>query len=88
MAVPPRSGELAVRFPTCGDADDVMLDPRRGHIDVRCGEGVIAVLQQQGSGYECPAGSPPRPERAPGCSLPSWTACSWPPGLAVTTRRW
>jgi DNA-binding beta-propeller fold protein YncE len=41
-------GELVARLPTCGDADDVFLDTKRGRAYVSCGEGFIAVVQRRG----------------------------------------
>jgi DNA-binding beta-propeller fold protein YncE len=40
-----RSGDLAARRPTCGDADDVFFDAKRQRIYVSCGEGFLDVLQ-------------------------------------------
>ena len=45
-------GELVARLPTCGDADDVFLDPERGRVYVSCGEGFIDVVRQDGDAYE------------------------------------
>src|SRR5215468_10572215 len=36
---------------TCGDADDVFVDPRRRRVYVSCGEGVVDVLEQSDTGY-------------------------------------
>jgi len=36
---------------TCGDADDVFVDARRGRIYVVCGEGVVDVIEPRGAGY-------------------------------------
>ena len=36
---------------TCGDADDVFFDRRRSRVYISCGEGVIAVIQQDGTSY-------------------------------------
>ena len=45
-------GELVTRLPTCGDADDVFLDAKRGRIYVSCGEGLLAVLQWSRGTYQ------------------------------------
>jgi len=37
-------GEVRARLPTCGDADDVFFDNRRGRIYVSCGAGMIDVF--------------------------------------------
>jgi YVTN family beta-propeller protein len=44
-------GSIAAQLPTCGDADDVFFDDKRGRIYVSCGEGVLATIQQDGSAY-------------------------------------
>jgi DNA-binding beta-propeller fold protein YncE len=36
---------------TCGDADDVFFDAKRRRVYVSCGEGTVAVWQQNGSTY-------------------------------------
>ena len=47
-----RTGELEGSFDICRDADDLFVDPRRRRVYVSCGEGVIDVLAQTGSGYD------------------------------------
>jgi hypothetical protein len=37
--------------PTCGDADDVFVDPKRHRVYVSCGEGVVDVFEQQGDDF-------------------------------------
>ncbi|HEX9465832.1 MAG TPA: hypothetical protein VGB82_24800 [Alphaproteobacteria bacterium] len=44
-------GSPIASFRTCDDADDVFVDARRRRIYVSCGEGVLAVIQQDGTGY-------------------------------------
>ncbi len=46
-----RQGTPLASLRTCGDADDVFFDLARNRIYVSCGEGVVAVLQQDGAGY-------------------------------------
>ncbi len=46
-----QNGRLLASVATCGDADDVFLDPRRGRLYVICGEGLIETLAAQGDGY-------------------------------------
>jgi hypothetical protein len=41
----------ATRLPTCGDADDVFVDAKRGRLYVSCGEGAVAVIEPRGDGY-------------------------------------
>jgi YVTN family beta-propeller protein len=45
------AGAVAAEAATCGDADDVFVDPRRGRIYVSCGEGAVDVFARRGSGY-------------------------------------
>ena len=44
-------GRVAAKLETCGDADDVFVDAKRGRIYVSCGEGGVDVLGQDGTGY-------------------------------------
>jgi hypothetical protein len=44
------TGEPAARLPTCGDSDDVWLDPKRMRAYVSCGDGHVAVLRRDGGG--------------------------------------
>jgi DNA-binding beta-propeller fold protein YncE len=37
---------------TCGDADDVFVDPKRHRVYVSCGAGSVDVFEQQGGGYQ------------------------------------
>ena len=46
------SGAAAAEIATCGDADDVFLDPRRGRLYVSCGEGLLDIFERRGAGYE------------------------------------
>jgi YVTN family beta-propeller protein len=52
MVFATQTGKLEGSFDTCRDADDVFVDSRRRRLYVSCGEGVIDVLAQTGSGYE------------------------------------
>jgi hypothetical protein len=54
LAFDTRSGEVAARLATCGDADDVFLDAKRQRVYVSCGEGFITVMPRQGDGYGDP----------------------------------
>jgi hypothetical protein len=45
------NGQVKVRMPACGDADDVFFDPRRARIYVSCGSGEVATWRRDGSGY-------------------------------------
>jgi len=44
-------GAVAAQLPTCNDADDVFFDERRQRVYVSCGEGVLAVIQQEDGTY-------------------------------------
>jgi hypothetical protein len=46
------SGAVKQSIKTCGDADDVFIDAKRGRIYVSCGEGSVDVLQQQATKYQ------------------------------------
>jgi DNA-binding beta-propeller fold protein YncE len=37
---------------TCGDSDDVFVDPKRGRVYVSCGAGFIDIFEIRGSAYE------------------------------------
>jgi DNA-binding beta-propeller fold protein YncE len=45
------TGKLVARLPTCGDADDVFVDAKRQRLYVSCGDGAVAVVQQDGAAY-------------------------------------
>jgi YVTN family beta-propeller protein len=46
-----QSGLKLSTIDTCGDADDIFVDPKRGRVYVICGEGFIDVLAARGTGY-------------------------------------
>ena len=52
MALSIQDGHLAATVETCGDADDVFVDPKRRRVYVSCGEGVIDVLEPGEPGYQ------------------------------------
>ena len=52
MALSSQDGHVAAQVETCGDADDVFVDPKRRRVYVSCGEGVIDVLEPGESGYQ------------------------------------
>src|SRR5262249_7919213 len=45
------TGQRSATLESCRDADDVFVDARRHRLYVSCGEGVIDVFGQTGSGY-------------------------------------
>ena len=45
-------GAVIARVDTCGDSDDVFVDPKRGRVYVSCGAGFIDVFEIRGSVYE------------------------------------
>ena len=51
MALSSQDGRVVAKTPTCGDADDVFVDPKRHRIYVSCGEGVVDVLEPGEAGY-------------------------------------
>jgi DNA-binding beta-propeller fold protein YncE len=44
-------GSVAAKVATCGDADDVFIDAKRGRVYVSCGAGYIDVLAASGDSY-------------------------------------
>ena len=46
------SGKVVARLATCGDADDVFWDAKRGRVYVSCGEGAVDVVRRRGDAYE------------------------------------
>ncbi len=51
MALSSQHGRIVTKIETCGDADDVFVDPQRRRVYVSCGEGVIDVLEQHDAEY-------------------------------------
>ena len=51
MALSSQDGRVVGKIETCGDADDVFVDPKRRRVYVSCGEGVVDVLEQRDSEY-------------------------------------
>ena len=45
MALSGQAGRVVAKIETCGDADDIFVDPKRHRVYVSCGEGVIDVLE-------------------------------------------
>jgi len=45
-------GAVIASVDTCGDSDDVFVDPKRGRVYVSCGTGFIDVFDIRGSAYE------------------------------------
>jgi DNA-binding beta-propeller fold protein YncE len=44
-------GSLVSSVPTCGDVDDLFLDPKRDRVYVSCGEGFVDVFAADGNSY-------------------------------------
>jgi DNA-binding beta-propeller fold protein YncE len=51
MVLSGQDGQILSRLATCGDADDVFVDPKRRRVYVSCGAGAVDVFEQQGPGY-------------------------------------
>jgi DNA-binding beta-propeller fold protein YncE len=51
VAFDSRTGKIAARLPTVGDADDVFVDAKRHRIYVSGGEGAVAVIDAGSAGY-------------------------------------
>jgi hypothetical protein len=47
----PADGQLLAAIPTCGDIDDLFVDPKRDRVYISCGEGFLDVLAPEGSSY-------------------------------------
>jgi DNA-binding beta-propeller fold protein YncE len=45
------SGSILSKTASCGDTDDVFVDPKRGYVYMSCGEGFIDVFEPQDRGY-------------------------------------
>jgi YVTN family beta-propeller protein len=52
MALSSQDGRVVTKIETCGDADDVFVDPKRHRVYVSCGEGVVDLLAQGEAGYQ------------------------------------
>jgi DNA-binding beta-propeller fold protein YncE len=46
-----QTGAVLDQAETCGDADDVFIDTKRGYVYIACGEGFIDVFAVRGKGY-------------------------------------
>ena len=51
MALSSQDGQVVTKTETCGDADDVFVDPKRHRVYVSCGEGAIDVLELREAEY-------------------------------------
>ena len=51
VALSTDDGHVLAQLDTCGDADDVFVDPRRHRVYVSCGEGMVDVLERAEAGY-------------------------------------
>jgi YVTN family beta-propeller protein len=51
MALSSQDGRVVAKIETCGDADDVFVDPKRHRVYVSCGAGVVDVLEQRETEY-------------------------------------
>jgi hypothetical protein len=47
-----QDGKVVAQLETCGDADDVFVDPKRHRVYVSCGQGLVDVLEQRDRTYE------------------------------------
>jgi hypothetical protein len=53
-----KSGAVTANVPSCGDADDVFFDAKRGRIYVSCGDGAVDVFQSDSTQTRLLAGIP------------------------------
>jgi hypothetical protein len=51
MALSSQDRHNVAKIETCGDADDVFVDHKRGRVYVSCGEGVVDVIESGEVGY-------------------------------------
>jgi DNA-binding beta-propeller fold protein YncE len=51
VALASQGGRIAAKIDTCGDADDVFVDPTRHRVYVSCGEGAVDVFEPRGDTY-------------------------------------
>jgi DNA-binding beta-propeller fold protein YncE len=51
MALSSQDERIVAKIESCGDADDVFVDPKRRRVYVSCGEGVVDVLEQRDAEY-------------------------------------
>jgi DNA-binding beta-propeller fold protein YncE len=51
VALSSEDGRVVAQVETCGDADDVFVDPNRRRVYVSCGEGAIHVIEPSEPGY-------------------------------------
>ena len=61
MALSSQDGHIVAKTETCGDADDVFVDHKRGRVYVSCGEGVVDVIESGEAGYRRLARVPTAP---------------------------
>jgi DNA-binding beta-propeller fold protein YncE len=61
VALSSQDGHIVAKIETCGDADDVFVDRKRGRVYVSCGEGVVDVLEPDEAGYRRLARVPTAP---------------------------
>jgi DNA-binding beta-propeller fold protein YncE len=54
-------GSLAAETDSCGDADDVFVDPKRHRVYVSCGEGFVDIFEPRDGGYSRSAHIPTAP---------------------------
>jgi hypothetical protein len=51
MALSSQDEHVVANTDTCGDADDVFVDPKRHRVYVSCGEGIVDVFEQREAEY-------------------------------------
>jgi YVTN family beta-propeller protein len=47
-----QDGKVVAQLETCGDADDLFVDPKRHRVYVSCGQGLVDVLERRDRTYE------------------------------------
>jgi DNA-binding beta-propeller fold protein YncE len=87
MALSSQDGHVAAQIETCGDADDVFVDRKRGRVYVSCGEGVVDVLEPDEAGYRRLARVPTVAGARTSLFVPELDRCSWRCGRGPMNRR-
>jgi DNA-binding beta-propeller fold protein YncE len=52
LAISTADGSVLASLDTCGDADDVFVDPKRHRVYVSCGAGVVDVFEEHAGSYQ------------------------------------
>src|SRR5262249_7804027 len=73
LALSIKEQRVAAKVETCGDADDVFVDAKRPRLYVSCGDGMVDVFAEDGTGYQPLARVPTAPGARTSLFVPDWT---------------